>query len=443
MTKKYKYIIASSLLVSLISFITYATGTIFRQFSSTTGVPHIQWHFFSDGTGNAGTVSFIHPWTMAGKDGYILTGTFWIETIGTGTFNPGTMLIAPSDPDARLDDSWTISGSIDSNAGIIYLTWVEYLPNDNTLVWTGWNNGIGVVPFWIKNILATTVTGVTNTGIAQWFIGRVKILGTLDGDKAFETFNNAVGIQYNASLMNQMLNKVRKNVSLLTRNMNSTYENPFNTAPPKALGNKIFYINNSNTAPINPLKYSDVSSFPSSFPSSSVDSLILIWWDIVIDNNIIEPLIKKYPKGIVVLKNEKWIGWNIYISPDVKVIESSLFAEGTIYSWTDKDHIVNTTIQQVASLPENQLYIRGSVMSRNTIGGAVQEFDAVCPYNEITCNYTTAIKFDFNYFRNYLASGSLTAATRAYPQNIYDNYSMIIEYDSRISTNPPPGFEMK
>jgi len=104
-------------------------------------------------------------------------------------------------------------------------------------------------------------------------------------------------------------------------------------------------------------------------------------------------------------------------------------------------NIENATMQQVASLPENQLYIHGSVMSRNTIGGALEFGGAVCPYNEITCDYTSAIKFDLNYFRNYLASGSLT--TRAYPDDTFDNYSMIIEYDSRISSNPPPGFEMK
>lgn len=438
MTKKYKYIIAGSVIVSLLSIAVYATSPIFRQFSSESWVPHNPWHFENDGvTGNAGRVSFIKPWTSAGTIGDSLVGTFWIETIWTGTFNPGTMFIAPTDPNAPVDEPWTISGTIDSNAGTIYLTWVRYIPNENVLIWTGWNNGIGSVPFWSDDL----GTYVTNTGIARWFVWRVKILGTIDGDKSFQTYDNSVGIQYNASLMNQMLNKIRKNVSLLTRNMKSDFTNVFNALPPTALGNKIFYINTGSV--YQALTYIDGSSIASQFPSSSIDSLILVWWDILIGTGIYESYPKKYPKGIIVLKNEKGVGWNIYIAPDVKIIESSLFAEGTIYSGTDKDNIENATMQQVASLPENQLYIHGSLMSRNTIGGALEFGGAVCPYNEITCDYASAIKFDLNYFRNYLASGSLTAATRAYSDDTFDNYSMIIEYDSRISTNPPPGFEMK
>lgn len=432
MLKKYKYIIVGSVTILFISMMAYAADSIFRQFSSTSGVPHISWHFYSDGSGNAGIIDFTYPGTKAGKDGYFLTGTFWIETIWTGTFAPGTMLIAPT---TRLDDPWTINGTIDSNAWPIYLTGVRYLPNENILAGSGWNNGIGYVPFWSG---VGMLGSVTNTGIAQWFIGRVKILGTLDGNKAFETFNNSIGIQYNASLMNQILNRIRKNVSLLTRNMNSGFANSFSNTSPTALGNKIFYINNANSA-VAPL-YS--SSIDTSFPTSTIDSLILIWWDIVIDEDLKEPLLKKYPKGVIVLKNEKGVGGNIYITPAVKVIESSLFAEGTIYSWSGAGDIANATIQQVASLPENQLYVHGSIMSRNTIGGAVESSAAVCPYNEIVCNYTSAIKFDFNYFRNYLSGGTL-ATTRAYPDSTYDNYSMIIEYDSRISTNPPPWFENK
>jgi len=81
-------------------------------------------------------------------------------------------------------------------------------------------------------------------------------------------------------------------------------------------------------------------------------------------------------------------------------------------------------------------------MSRNTIGGAVQSGNAVCPYNEQACAYDYAIRFDLNYFRNYLSGGTLLT-TRAYPDSTYDNYSVIIEHDQRISTNPPPGLETK
>ena len=431
MLKKYKYTIVASLLVTLgIHLVAYAAGPIFRQFTSKSGAQHIQWQFKHDGTGNAGEVSFIHPGTQAGKDGYFLTGTFWIETIGTATFAPGTMLVAPT---TRLDDPWTINGSIDSLAGKIYLTGVLYLPNENILVWSGWNNGIGYVPFGSGSL--GSVASVTNTGIAQGFVGKVKILGTLGGNNAFDTFYS-VGTRYNASLMNETLNRIKKNVSLLTRNMKPAFANLMNNNSPTVLGNKIFYINTTNAPQLRS------TNGIAGYPSTSVDSFIVIGWDILIDADIIELVGNKYPKGIISLKNDKWVGWNIYISPDVKNIESSIFAEGTIYSGTGSANIANATIQQVASLPENQLYIKGSIMSRNTIGGAVQDTNAVCPYNEQACSYEYAIRFDLNYFRNYLSGGTI-ATTLAYPDNSYDNYSVIIEHDQRISTNPPPGFETK
>lgn len=429
MLKKYKYSIIGSFFIAFgFSLALYAIGPIFRQFSSEAGTAHILGQFKHDGTGNAGTVSFIQPWTQAGKDGYLLTGTFWIETIGTATFSPGTMLIAPT---TRLDDPWTINGTVDSNAGKIYLTGVLYLPNDNILVWSGWNNRIGYIPFWSGTL--GIPWSVSNMNIAQGFVGKVKILGTLGGNNAFDTFYS-VGTRYNASLMNETLNRVKKNISLLTRNMKPSFANSIANNTPNALGNKIFYINSTNVSQLR------ATNGITGYPSNSVDSLVIIGWDILIDTDIIEPVWGKNPKGIIALKNDNWVGGNIYISPDVKVIESSIFAEWTIYSGTGESNIANATIQQVASLPENQLYIKGSIMSHNTIGGAVQIGNAICPYNEPTCPYDYAIRFDLNYFRNYLSGW---VATRAYPDNTYDNYSMIIEHDSRISITPPPGFETK
>ena len=84
-----------------------------------------------------------------------------------------------------------------------------------------------------------------------------------------------------------------------------------------------------------------------------------------------------------------------------------------------------------------QLYIQGSLVSRNTIGGAsVSRTQVVCPYNA-TCTYESAIRYDLNYFRAY----DKEAWTRAYTNNSLDDYSVIIEYDSRVVSNPPPGFE--
>jgi len=99
----------------------------------------------------------------------------------------------------------------------------------------------------------------------------VKILGTLGGNNAFDTFYS-VRTRYNASLMNDTLNRVKKNVSLLTRNMKSTFANPINTVTHKPLGNKIIYINSSD---ITPAPIRDTSSITTYYPNNT-DSLIVI-----------------------------------------------------------------------------------------------------------------------------------------------------------------------
>lgn len=119
-----------------------------------------------------------------------------------------------------------------------------------------------------------------------------------------------------------------------------------------------------------------------------------------------------------------------------------MFTEGSIYSGDDLTNLYNDTTAEVALLSRditNQLYIIGSIMSRNTIGGSVQATAPVCPY-DIACDNTTAIRYDLNYFRSY-ASGS--TSERAFTTDKWDDFSVIIEMDPRFISAPPPGFEMK
>ena len=88
--------------------------------------------------------------------------------------------------------------------------------------------------------------------------------------------------------MNDTLQKVRKNVALLTRNVS------LNTAS-KQVNNILFVKGDAN--------YSDLrNSF--SLPNNTIDSIILMGGDLIIDADVLEPVVKKNPKGIIVLKNE-------------------------------------------------------------------------------------------------------------------------------------------
>lgn len=101
--------------------------------------------------------------------------------------------------------------------------------------------------------------------------------------------------------------------------------------------------------------------------------------------------------------------------------------------------LYNDTTESVALLPQTasgQLYIRGSVFSRNTIGGAVQVPQATCVYGENNCTYAQAIRYDLNYFRAFTRGDS---TNRSYPTTTLDDYSVIIELDPAILSSPPPG----
>ena len=98
----------------------------------------------------------------------------------------------------------------------------------------------------------------------------------------------------------------------------------------------------------------------------------------------------------------------------VKKIESSIFTEGSLYSGLDKNNLYNGTTAGVATLGENQLYIRGSLISRNTIGGSFTT-PATCVYGETNCSNTKSIPYDLNYFRQTPPTRSSTApTTRSY-----------------------------
>jgi hypothetical protein len=93
----------------------------------------------------------------------------------------------------------------------------------------------------------------------------------------------------------------------------------------------------------------------------------------------------------------------------VTKIESALITEGSVYS-AEKNSDGTWAIYNkdkktlgINGLPDYQLYIKGSVLSHNTIGGAtpVDHNTAQCPYNVGECNFDTAIPWDMNYFRDW------------------------------------------
>ncbi len=123
----------------------------------------------------------------------------------------------------------------------------------------------------------------------------------------------------------------------------------------------------------------------------------------------------------------------MYIKSNVKNIYTSIIAEGSIYSGDSPGVFYNDTPSKLISLPTNQLYIYGTIISRNTIGGSSKN-PVSCPFTETNCTYDNALMYDWNYFRSF--DNNLSNQS---DKSGNDEFSVIIETDPRIISDPPPG----
>jgi len=110
--------------------------------------------------------------------------------------------------------------------------------------------------------------------------------------------------------------------------------------------------------------------------------------------------------GIIVLADNKGNGGNVYISPNVTNVVGLLYAEGSILSspnGTDLYYIGTADTEDL----KNQLYWKGSIVSRNTIGGSanrVKPEDADC--NGITDSQICARAYDLDFLRRFVVSST-------------------------------------
>lgn len=174
-------------------------------------------------------------------------------------------------------------------------------------------------------------------------------------------------------------------------------------------------------------------------------TILVIGWNLYIKWNI------KYSWNwmlwIVVLKDNAWNWWNVYIDPWVTNISANIFAEKSLisYNWTTE-----LDWGTPASTLKNQLHIYWSVFSYNTIWWSAKN-TLECPYYVPASNCNTkskAQKYDLNYLRRYyLKTNSFWNLEPAYGwlsnYNSWDTnykYPVIIEYNPNIQKNPPPLF---
>jgi len=167
-------------------------------------------------------------------------------------------------------------------------------------------------------------------------------------------------------------------------------------------------------------------------------TLIVENWNVYINQDIVNHSSWDNILWIITLNG------NVYIDPAVTDVHASMFVDRSIisYNWTELDGDTS------ASTLANQLYILWSVFSENTLW-ASRSSVAICPFYIPTasCNLTVAQKYDFNYLRRYFVNAtdipSWDQSQRSLSDTTLRDFPVIIEYNPRIQTSPPPLFDIQ
>jgi hypothetical protein len=178
---------------------------------------------------------------------------------------------------------------------------------------------------------------------------------------------------------------------------------------------------------------------------------LVVEWNVYITGNI-RDTDNDAMLGIIAL-SKNGLGWNIYINPDVTDIHALLYADRSVLSYDGTKEFDGSNSN--ASELNNQLYVKGSIFSENTIWGS-RKTPIACPFFVGTCTQDIAQKYDMNYLRRYFiydsnANGTIQP-TVDFPANggsrsiggwigsWYETYPVVIDYNTRIQQSPPPFF---
>lgn len=253
---------------------------------------------------------------------------------------------------------------------------------------------------------------VHNTSSTEWVTNNeIRITGIINNSS-----KSNVKIMSGSTLSNQIVWNLTKNdiKTNISKNIESIVKWWRSWDP------KILYISNSDY---------NISSL-----DPSKNTVIIKWWDIIIDQDLLKN--NWNLNGIVVLKWSNWKWGNIWIDNNVTKIEAVIYCEWNLISW---EKWTPTYYSDTNNWATKQLMIFWSVISSNTIWWASSN-PPKCPYWIVwSCDDQIAKRYDFNHFRHFNPNISPN------PDLIYPKYPrapLIIEYDTAIQTNPLKVFKM-
>ncbi len=398
--------------------------------------------------GNAGSIWFtitsdpdLNPYI---DEDFYLHGSFWSSNAGWITFDHADPAVTLPYIDCPADVlSWGLlcdahGYAWSENIGWIHLgddssiasiSSLQYNPDTLNFLGFGYSSDIGWIPF----------DGIKLTTVARGFQWKSYVVWNIAGVKAMNTAYNSISDSFDSVSFSNLLRDIRKRYVEMTRGYDFTDIN--RSLDYRILKNQDLIISGDWTANSEWWNQNDTRTY------------IVEGGDVVIEWSILGNDL--FPRAIIALKNSSWSWGNIYVRGDLSsnspdIIQSSLVAEGSIFSGRKNLWVPIYYIEQsLLKIPINQLYVHGSVISRNTIWGAANS-TPVCPVLVETCNATVAKRYDFNYFRNFVplewqspTANAYNLIHRAYTKiPLLDDYSFIIEYDSRILIDPPPWLDL-
>lgn len=144
-------------------------------------------------------------------------------------------------------------------------------------------------------------------------------------------------------------------------------------------------------------------------------TIVIVGGDVFLNSNIMGDS----ALGIVVFKNTQGEGGNVYINPNVTdLVNVNIYADGSILSYTGEDNDLELEgydgsqeelvewmdLAQRRDVLRHQLYLAGSVISQNTIGGYPDESTeaAVLPDGSTTDDELMAREYDLNDLREFV-----------------------------------------
>ncbi len=286
------------------------------------------------------------------------------------------------------------------------IDWKDILYMWDILWWDKWQINAGLKIYWISNISDDKIRDITN-------------------NQEVNDIHNINWKIYKASLRKD----IRSNAYTVIKNIK--IDNTNNNWDPIDIWTKYIYYNFSDwhegwrlDLNLDTIKNKNIT-------------YIIKWWNLYLNwwnSDIIETELP----WIIVLKDENWYWWKLYIDPEISRINAAIYVDKSILSYNESYWELSPNNGWTYNTLKKQLYIHGSVFSENTIWGS-RLANPVCPfylgYNNNICELwlDEAQKYDLNYLRRWIMLDDwITESTEKYP--------VIIKYNTKMQLNPPALF---